>query len=322
MFATAPFSILCLHGQTPILKSINQNAPGSLADIETSVITQNTGNIGIGTNNPGQLLTVKRLAYFAPLGGTSILDTRIRLEYDETPTNHIWDMVNANNGLSFYYRNNDFTPLKMNTAVVDINTRLSANYPAGFSQKNSILIESKLNERRISWTDSDGSTSQQDLEIAYCENPIAQNPTYKHLMRFLPNQQVQIGKEHNIYKNYTGDPQQPDNNMRLTVDGGIAAKRYVATLQNWADWVFDDPSKKPSLDAEWESIVKNRTLVGVPSASQVVNGRDLAENDALLLSKIEQNYLHDIEQKDEIEKLKAEIVLLKQQLAALLSKTK
>lgn len=79
----------------------------------------------------------------------------------------------------------------------------------------------------------------------------------------------------------------------LSVDGKVVAKGYVATLSNWADYVFANGYQLPLLSEEKEHNKNKATLIGVPSEKDIITGgNNLAQTDAILLSKIEELYLH------------------------------
>lgn len=108
---------------------------------------------------------------------------------------------------------------------------------------------------------------------------------------------------------------------RLAVNGTITAQVVKVTPNGWSDYVFDSTYKLPAL-AEIERYIKaNKHLPDVVSAAQVQQkGLDLAENQAVLLKKIEELTLYVIRQdkqlqelKDINKKLEAQNVLLERQ---------
>jgi hypothetical protein len=94
----------------------------------------------------------------------------------------------------------------------------------------------------------------------------------------------------------------------LQVYGKAVATEVIVTQLNWADFVFDDNYKLPSLK-EVESFYKaNRHLPEVPTTKEIAeNGNDLGKTDALLLQKIEELTLYMVEQQKEIELLKQQV---------------
>jgi len=98
-------------------------------------------------------------------------------------------------------------------------------------------------------------------------------------------------------------------NYGLAVAGSVVAQQSVVTApHNWADFVFDSAYVMPTL-AETKAFIKeNHHLPSIPSEKEVMkNGFDLAEMDAKLLQKIEELYLHIIEQEKQIENLKQQV---------------
>jgi len=76
----------------------------------------------------------------------------------------------------------------------------------------------------------------------------------------------------------------------------------------WPDYVFK-PNYQLETLSEVEKFTKNNYhLPGVPSEKEIIeNGIDVAEMNAVLLRKIEELYLHSINQQKEIEKIKSEL---------------
>jgi len=101
-----------------------------------------------------------------------------------------------------------------------------------------------------------------------------------------------------------------DPNFKLSVNGAIRAKE-IKVETGWADYVFDDDYKLPSLSQVQEFIKKNHHLPEVPSAADVkTDGINLGEMNALLLKKLEELTLYLIEQKKEIALQNAHIARL------------
>lgn len=98
-------------------------------------------------------------------------------------------------------------------------------------------------------------------------------------------------------------------NAMLSVDGLILAKEIKVAIAatHWADFVFEKDYKLTPLKVLEQYINTNKHLPGVPSAIEVEsNGVNLAENNTLLLQKIEELTLYLIEQNKRIEKLEEE----------------
>jgi len=94
---------------------------------------------------------------------------------------------------------------------------------------------------------------------------------------------------------------------KLYVQTGILTEKVKVAVVNstdWADYVFNEDYKLPSI-SELEAFVKaNKHLPNVPSAAEVVkDGIDMAKMDAKLLEKIEELSLYIIELKKDITEL-------------------
>ena len=98
----------------------------------------------------------------------------------------------------------------------------------------------------------------------------------------------------------------PHTNYALAVGGKIVGQEVIVTLDNWADYVFEDDYELKSLEEVEDFIESNKHLPDVPSAQEVEeNGVSLGEMDAILLRKIEELTLYMIDLKKENEALKA-----------------
>jgi hypothetical protein len=94
---------------------------------------------------------------------------------------------------------------------------------------------------------------------------------------------------------------------KLYVETGILTEKVKVSLKttsNWADYVFEKEYKLRKLRDVEAFIKKNKHLPDVPSAEEVVkNGMDVAEISAILLKKIEELTLYNIELNKKVEYL-------------------
>lgn len=98
----------------------------------------------------------------------------------------------------------------------------------------------------------------------------------------------------------------PHSNAMLTVDGKIAAKEIQVFINPswWADYVFEKDYKLMPLNEVEKFYKENKHLPDVPSTKEVVeNGNNLAQTDATLLRKIEENTIYLVEMNKKLEKL-------------------
>ncbi|MBW8683893.1 hypothetical protein [Chitinophaga rhizophila] len=95
--------------------------------------------------------------------------------------------------------------------------------------------------------------------------------------------------------------------------GTFTSRRIKVTQNDWADFVFEDNYKLPSLNSIEKFIKINKHLPDVPSAQEVVDkGLDLGEMNKILLQKIEELTLHLINQEKELIKVKNALSSLEQ----------
>ncbi|KAF2516898.1 hypothetical protein E0W68_11830 [Flavobacterium salilacus subsp. salilacus] len=94
---------------------------------------------------------------------------------------------------------------------------------------------------------------------------------------------------------------------KLSVNGNIRAHR-VKVYTTWADYVFEEDYKLPTLEEVEQHIVEKGHLIDIPSAQEVEeNGIELGEMNKLLLQKIEELTLYTIEMNKQVQELKAEL---------------
>lgn len=90
----------------------------------------------------------------------------------------------------------------------------------------------------------------------------------------------------------------------LDVNGSVYAKEIIVTEEDWADFVFDDSYKLPTLKDVETHIKVNKHLMDIPRASEISEkGVNVAEMQVKLLQKIEELTLYIIEQQKRIEVL-------------------
>lgn len=97
-------------------------------------------------------------------------------------------------------------------------------------------------------------------------------------------------------------------NYKLAVDGKIRSREVKVDNDNWADYVFHEDYKLPTLKEVEQHIKEKGHLINIPSAKEVhAEGIELGEMNKLLLEKIEELTLYLIQQRREIQILKKEI---------------
>ncbi|PZR21427.1 MAG: hypothetical protein DI539_07945 [Flavobacterium psychrophilum] len=116
------------------------------------------------------------------------------------------------------------------------------------------------------------------------------------------NSYVSIGSS-----NY-GDPATGEL-YKLSVNGSVRADR-VKVYNTWADYVFEDSYKLPTLEEVEKHIKEKGHLIDIPSAKEVeVKGIDLGDMNRLLMQKVEELTLYMIEQ-NKVNDKQAEVIEL------------
>lgn len=105
---------------------------------------------------------------------------------------------------------------------------------------------------------------------------------------------------------------------KLYVNGSILSTGLkVANFcsANWADYVFEDNYNLKSLNEVEKFIIENKHLPNIPSAMEIEKeGLDVAQMQAKQMEKIEELTLYLIEMKKEIDQLKKENAILKNEI--------
>lgn len=106
---------------------------------------------------------------------------------------------------------------------------------------------------------------------------------------------------------------QPDSVYLLSVNGAIRAKEIVVET-GWADFVFEEGYKLPSLEEVEEHILKFGHLKDIPSAGEIArDGTNLGDISVKLLQKIEELTLYTIQLEKRLKALEDENNNLKHQ---------
>jgi hypothetical protein len=104
---------------------------------------------------------------------------------------------------------------------------------------------------------------------------------------------------------------------KLAVNGTIKAKEIIVETTGWSDYVFASNYRLAPLSEVEAHIAEKKHLPGMPSVAEVTeNGVNVAQVQAALLAKVEELTLHLIAQEKSLCELKAENDSLKTRMAA------
>ncbi|MFT3870781.1 MAG: hypothetical protein QM715_20200 [Nibricoccus sp.] len=301
----------------------------------TAVYAQNTfpssGNVGIGTTNPGDKLVISdgdtnaisiRAGETAGIGfnravtGGGIYNTAISawqfsardsmfsLEGYNGAFPTPWTVLkNGNVGIGTTSPSERFTVtqggmLLDNHPSLAINGELSAairiTAPGGWARGYGIV--NSQNQTKVVWG---ALGAGDDLNYTYI------GPSYSNPWMILnPTGNVGIG---------TTSPTE-----KLSVKGRIRAQEVIVETTNWSDHVFADSYKLQSLSEVEQHIKTEKHLPGVPSAQEVAEkGVSVGNMQAILLAKIEELTLHVIAQEKEQIAQRAKLEAQSAELASL-----
>lgn len=94
---------------------------------------------------------------------------------------------------------------------------------------------------------------------------------------------------------------------RLSVNGTIRAKEIKVEASPWPDYVFEESYNLPTLEETKAYIEENKHLPEIPSAKEMEeNGVALGEMNMLLLKKIEELTLYQIQMNEQLQNLSLE----------------
>ena len=280
----------------------------------TNIYNTNTGNVGIGTTDPTERLTVAdpTLAYDATIG-------IVKLKFDSG---------NGGGGLGFEKETFNtgglrfYTQYGWGTMVEKMRITSMGNVGIGTTSptaKLHMLNVYDLNNNialklfyQGTWGTPDYASNFRFMDIASTEgSKILQlngygmgigcdPPAYLSPDKLYVNGNMGIG---------TTDPK----GYKLAVDGSaIATSMTVKLYTNWPDYVFKKDYQLPPLTEVKTYIDQNQHLPEVPSEEQIAkDGLNLGEMNKLLLKKVEELTLYLIEKDTENRQQRADIEELK-----------
>jgi hypothetical protein len=265
-------------GYSSTLPLINSN-PNSLAigfnsNVPTLFIGMASGqgtygNVGIGTTNPSQRLSVNGIIESLN-GGFKFPDGTIQTSKAYAP----WH-GNANNAI-FYINGNVGIGLKDPIAPLDVYGDIVLGKPG-----ENFILHSR------SWIGD-------ALVIAPQNNNGGWDWTKSICLK--DNGQVFIGGDLSVTSPHAG--------YRLAVNGKTISKEVIVTIQHWADFVFDSEYQLTELSELQKYISENHHLPGVPTQDEVLeNGIPLGEMNKILLTKVEELTLYAINLQKQIDEL-------------------
>lgn len=269
----------------PLLASIIFSIPNLYAQTN---LFPSSGNTGIGTNSPLNLLHVAGATRISNAGGQSMIYFTHGATYGNTYS-EIDALVNSGAGFgNLVLQSSGMVGIGVNNpqAKLDLASQTSiapgTSLILGFSEGGGIYHGFRQNSAHTLILDS-------------------YNGSWNAGWSQTTNGNIGIG---------TSSPDE-----KLSVNGNISAKKLIVRQTGWSDYVFDSSYILRPLSEVADFIKMNKRLPDLPSTKEVnEKGINVGDNQALLLKKIEELTLYLIDLKEENRQQGLKITKLENQI--------
>ncbi len=302
------------------------------------IVTSNTGNVGIGTNSPVAKLQIESDViptevyppsefkdYFKNKDydvlylnrtansnmGPSLFLKGIESETSFSARIALLGKGGANGDLAFLtsatdgYKQNEVMRIthdgNVGIGTIETEAKLDVN---GSLRANSLIIDG--NDFKL------GTDNSRDIGEKTGQRALVHFTEDRLFMNYGGDFEggVYVAGPKTIFEKNVGIGTTETEGYQLAVKGdkGIIAEKVTVKVHgNWADYVFEDDYKLPTLEEVEKHIEEKGHLQNIPSAEVVAKeGVELGNMNRILLEKIEQLTLYTIQQEKEIKALKAQ----------------
>jgi hypothetical protein len=251
------------------------------------------GNVGIGTASPVSQLQISTMLGFHA-GGSSVIAHNA---YYAPPPTSTWKCTVGSAGDSHpvaiklwdgYTTFSNTDP----SATLSANSTITWKTTMQICNTGNVGIGKEYASSRLVVKGEDHSSSHSALNVT--------DDNDASLLFVRNDGKVSIGSR---------TPKSPNNDCKFSVDGKVVAREILVTNSSqWADYVFNEDYKLPTLTDVENYIKTNKHLPGIPTTQEVEeNGIALGEMQGKLLEKIEQLTLHVIRLQKENDALRGDV---------------
>lgn len=304
------------QGAGMVFHTISGSDIAGLEGIERMRISSD-GNVGIGTNNPTEKLSVQAANGNAVnmalrnTDGTSLLSLATDGAAQSSISTYYGLTFNANNSPFYSFRLGGSEYFRIDgsgkVGIGVVGTPQAALHIAGGMQPQSgasVIYDKGVGANQFYLSFYGDNLSQAFIgQPANVSKRLDLGTGNANITMTLLDGNVGIG---------TTTPQ-----SKLAVNGTVCATKVrVSPTGCWADYVFDKGYKLRSLSEVEQYINQHHHLPEVPAAAEVEkNGLDVGDNQATLLKKIEELTLYVIEQNKKLESQQQQIDQLKKEVS-------